>query len=180
MMPVPVIASPLADIENFKQSLHSLHEFNLETIVQGHGDILLRGEVTPSIEESIQYLNDVEALVDRLIADGAARRELLSPRYRRVRSVAASPWADSSRISTKRILSSSGKRPKLPRRGSLSQHNAQAPLKDFRSCPRFPSAGPLFVIHPSLSAGGTFKVRKNCVLTPTDGRKILRNKAELT
>ena len=54
MMPVPVIASPLADIELFKQSLHSLHEFNLETIVQGHGDILLRGEVTPSIEESIK------------------------------------------------------------------------------------------------------------------------------
>ena len=78
MMPVPVVASPLADIEKFKQSLHSLHEFNLETIVQGHGDILLRGEVTPSIEESIQYLNDVEKLVDRLVADGAARRELLS------------------------------------------------------------------------------------------------------
>ena len=78
MMPVPVIASPLADIEKFKQSLHSLHEFNLETIVQGHGDILLRGEVTPSIEDSIQYLNDVEELVDRLISNGAARRELLN------------------------------------------------------------------------------------------------------
>ena len=78
MMPVPVIASPLADIEKFKQSLHSLHEFNLETIVQGHGDILLRGEVTPSIEESIKYLNDIEVLVDHLLSEGATRRELLS------------------------------------------------------------------------------------------------------
>ena len=78
MMPVPVIASPLADIEKFKQSLHSLHEFNLETIVQGHGDILLRGEVTPSIEESIKYLNDVEELVERLLSEGATKRELLS------------------------------------------------------------------------------------------------------
>jgi cyclase len=78
MMPVPVIATPFADIEKFKQSLHSLHEFNLETIVQGHGDILLRGEVTPGIEESIQYLDDIESLVDRLIAEGATKRELLS------------------------------------------------------------------------------------------------------
>ncbi len=78
MMPVPVIATPFADIEKFKQSLHSLHEFNLETIVQGHGDILLRGEVTPSIEDSIQYLDDIQSLVDRLIAEGASKRELLS------------------------------------------------------------------------------------------------------
>ena len=78
MMPVPVIATPFADIGKFKQSLHSLHEFNLETIVQGHGDILLRGEVTPSIEESIKYLDDIESLVDRLVAEGATKRELLS------------------------------------------------------------------------------------------------------
>ena len=78
MMPVPVIATPFADIEEFKQSLHSLHEFNLETIVQGHGDILLRGEVTPSIEETIRYLDDIVALVERLVAKGASKRELLS------------------------------------------------------------------------------------------------------
>ncbi len=78
MMPVPVIATPLADVDKFRQSLHSLHEFNLETIVQGHGDILLRGEVTPGIEDSIQYLDDIESLVDRLYAEGATRQELLS------------------------------------------------------------------------------------------------------
>ena len=78
MMPVPVVATPFADIEKYKQSLHSLHEFNLETIVQGHGDILLRGEVTRGIEESIQYLNDIEALVERLMMEGATKTELLS------------------------------------------------------------------------------------------------------
>ena len=78
MMPVPVIATPFADIDKYKQSLHNLHEFNLETIVQGHGDILLRGEVTPSIEESIKYLDDIEALVERLMAEGATKSELLS------------------------------------------------------------------------------------------------------
>ena len=78
MMPVPVIATPFADLIEFRQSLHSLHEFNLETIVQGHGDILLRGEVTPSIEESIKYLDDIESLVDRLVAAGATKKELLT------------------------------------------------------------------------------------------------------
>ena len=77
MMPVPVIASPLASISEFKQSLFSLHEFNLETIVQGHGDILLRGEVTPGIEESIKYLDDIVELVERLVERGASRQELL-------------------------------------------------------------------------------------------------------
>ena len=78
MMPVPVIASPLADVNMFKQSLHSLHEFNLETIVQGHGDILLRGEVTPGIEDSIQYLDDIEELVERLRTEGASKQDLLT------------------------------------------------------------------------------------------------------
>ncbi|MYJ78730.1 MAG: hypothetical protein F4047_11450 [Caldilineaceae bacterium SB0670_bin_27] len=50
----------------------------METIVEGHGDILLRFEVTPSIEESIKYLNDVEELVERLLSEGATKRELLS------------------------------------------------------------------------------------------------------
>ena len=77
MMPVPVIATPFADIEKYKQSLHNLHEFNLETIVQGHGDILLRGEVTSSIEESIEYLNDIQALVARLMEEGATKADLL-------------------------------------------------------------------------------------------------------
>lgn len=77
MMPVPVIASPLASISEFKQSLFSLHEFNLETIVQGHGDILLRGEVTPGIEESIKYLDDIVELVERLVERGASKQELL-------------------------------------------------------------------------------------------------------
>lgn len=78
IMPVPVIASHFANIAEYKQSLHNLHEFNLEAIVQGHGDLLLRGEVTSSIEESIQYLNDIESRVERLIEEGAGKTELLS------------------------------------------------------------------------------------------------------
>lgn len=78
MMPAPLIATPFSDIEVYKQSLAHLHEYNLECIVQGHGDILLRGEVSSSIDASVQYLNDIEALVERLMAEGATKHDLLT------------------------------------------------------------------------------------------------------
>jgi glyoxylase-like metal-dependent hydrolase (beta-lactamase superfamily II) len=77
MMPVPMIATPFSDIEAFKQSLANLHDYNLECIVQGHGDILLRGEVSSSIDISLDYLHDIQALVDRLIAEGSTKHDLL-------------------------------------------------------------------------------------------------------
>ena len=77
MMPVPIIATPFADIEVYKRSLMNLHDYNLECIVQGHGDILLRGEVTSSIDANVQYLNDIQKLVDELMDEGATKHELL-------------------------------------------------------------------------------------------------------
>lgn len=76
MMSVPLIASPLSDIETFKQSLHNLYDYNLESIVQGHGEILLRGEVSSSIESSTTYLTEIQELVTRLMAEGHTRHEL--------------------------------------------------------------------------------------------------------
>jgi glyoxylase-like metal-dependent hydrolase (beta-lactamase superfamily II) len=77
MMPVPLIATPYSDVEAFKRSLLNLHDYNLECIVQGHGDILLRGEVTSSIDVSVKYLNDIQLLVQRLMAEGATKHDLL-------------------------------------------------------------------------------------------------------
>ncbi|MBK8050567.1 MAG: MBL fold metallo-hydrolase [Anaerolineales bacterium] len=77
MMPVPIIATPFADIEVYKRSLLNLHDYNLECIVQGHGDILLRGEVASSIDANVQYLNDIQKLVDDLMDEGATKHELL-------------------------------------------------------------------------------------------------------
>jgi glyoxylase-like metal-dependent hydrolase (beta-lactamase superfamily II) len=77
MMPVPLIATPYSDLEAFKRSLLNLHDYNLECIVQGHGDILLRGEVTSSIDISVKYLDDIQALVQRLMAEGATKHDLL-------------------------------------------------------------------------------------------------------
>jgi cyclase len=77
MMPVPLIATPYSDINAFKRSLLNLHDYNLECIVQGHGDILLRGEVTSSIDISVKYLDDIQVLVQRLMAEGATKHDLL-------------------------------------------------------------------------------------------------------
>ena len=77
MMPVPMIASPMADMNAFRRSLTNMYDYNVACIVQGHADILLRGEVTTSIESGVQYLNEIEQLVDQLIEQGATKHDLL-------------------------------------------------------------------------------------------------------
>lgn len=77
IMPVPYIASQSSNVDLYKRSLANLYEFNLESIVQGHGDILLRGEVTSSIDVSINYLNQIQALVERLLDEGATKHDLI-------------------------------------------------------------------------------------------------------
>jgi glyoxylase-like metal-dependent hydrolase (beta-lactamase superfamily II) len=77
MMPVPIISTSFANVEAYRRSLLNLHDYNLECIVQGHGDILLRGEVTSSIDANVNYLADIQALVDRLMDEGATKHDLL-------------------------------------------------------------------------------------------------------
>lgn len=59
MMHIPMITQPQCDIDTYTESLGKLHDLNLEVIVQGHGDILLRGEVTSSIDTTIRYLTSI-------------------------------------------------------------------------------------------------------------------------
>ena len=54
-MPIPYL--PDGDIEAMRAFYEGLRELTLENIVQGHGDIILRGEVEPSIEGNLEYLN---------------------------------------------------------------------------------------------------------------------------
>lgn len=77
IMAVPLISGPFSDIEAYKRSLSHLHEHNLEVIVQGHGEVLLRGEITSSIDSSSEYLDDIQATVDELMAEGATKHDLL-------------------------------------------------------------------------------------------------------
>jgi hypothetical protein len=46
--------------------------------VQGHGDVLLRGEVKTEIGTHLAYLDKIEAHVDAVIAKGLGKDALLS------------------------------------------------------------------------------------------------------
>lgn len=62
-MPIPhvVDGDPLV----MRQSLRKLHGLTLENVVQGHGAVILRGEVTSGIEEKIAYLDLIEEIVEK-------------------------------------------------------------------------------------------------------------------
>ena len=56
-MPIPYL--PDGNIDAMCNFYEGLRELTLENIVQGHGDIILRGEVEPSIDENLAYINMV-------------------------------------------------------------------------------------------------------------------------
>jgi len=74
VMPVPYFV--WGDRHEFKQSLRTLKEYNLESIVQGHGEVLLRGEIPGAIDSSIEYLETLEERVAKHIEKGKGRRTL--------------------------------------------------------------------------------------------------------
>jgi glyoxylase-like metal-dependent hydrolase (beta-lactamase superfamily II) len=65
VMPVPYFV--WGDREAFKKSLAFLKQYNLESVVQGHGEVLLRGEIPVALESSIYYLNIIEEKVAEVI-----------------------------------------------------------------------------------------------------------------
>lgn len=74
VMPVPYFV--WGDRHAFKESLHSLKEYNLESIVQGHGEVLLRGEIPIAIDSSVRYLELLEEKVAQIVEAGRGRRAL--------------------------------------------------------------------------------------------------------
>jgi len=74
VMPVPYFV--WGSRYDFKESLELLKGYNLESIVQGHGEVLLRGEIPRAIESSINYLDTLEERVREVIEMGKGRRAL--------------------------------------------------------------------------------------------------------
>ena len=65
VMPVPYFV--WGDRAQFINSLQKIMELNLECIVQGHGEVLLRGEIREHLNSSIRYLQAVFKKVARVI-----------------------------------------------------------------------------------------------------------------
>jgi glyoxylase-like metal-dependent hydrolase (beta-lactamase superfamily II) len=57
MMPVPFLVD--GDYDQMVDSLKRLPKMKLESLVQGHGDVILRGEVGTAVKENLAYLSAV-------------------------------------------------------------------------------------------------------------------------
>lgn len=68
MTPVPFFAD--GNWSDFVQSLKSIRDEPYESIVQGHGEVILRGEVQSRIDSDLAYLRAVRKKVDAVIDAG--------------------------------------------------------------------------------------------------------------
>jgi cyclase len=62
-MPLPYIVD--GDIDDLTASLKKISRLGLENIVQGHGDIVLRGEIDNFIKDNLAYLSNIRKAVRR-------------------------------------------------------------------------------------------------------------------
>lgn len=75
VMPVPYVVG--GDLDDMIQSLQAIKLKSLENLVQGHGEVLLRGEIEETLEANIGYLRKVDRLVRERIARGIPRTDIL-------------------------------------------------------------------------------------------------------
>jgi cyclase len=74
VMPVPYIAD--GDRLELKESLRAIAKLSLDNIVQGHGGVILRGEVKGTLRSSIAYLETIYEKVRQKVEAGAPREDL--------------------------------------------------------------------------------------------------------
>ncbi len=74
VMPVPYIVD--GDAPAMLKSLQSLKSMALENVVQGHGEIVLRGEINETINSSINYLNRMQNAVANAVRSDSVRETL--------------------------------------------------------------------------------------------------------
>jgi len=53
-MPLPYVVD--GDLEDISASIRKIGRMGLENIIQGHGDIILRGEIDAAVKENLNYL----------------------------------------------------------------------------------------------------------------------------
>lgn len=60
-MPLPYIVD--GDVDDMLASVKKIGRMGLENIIQGHGDIILRGEIDAAVKENLNYLNNIKKIV---------------------------------------------------------------------------------------------------------------------
>jgi cyclase len=72
--PVPFLAR--GNREELTRSLKRIKTLSLENIIQGHGGVLLRGEIEETVDGSVAYLRTIEKEVQSVIDRGLPRSAL--------------------------------------------------------------------------------------------------------
>lgn len=65
LMPIPLVTE--GDVDLSITSLEALKHLNLDYVVQGHGGVLLKGEIAEMIDSNINYLRKLKAKVSEAI-----------------------------------------------------------------------------------------------------------------
>jgi glyoxylase-like metal-dependent hydrolase (beta-lactamase superfamily II) len=76
VMPLPYIF--WGDRAALQETLRMIKEINLENIVQGHGEVLLKGEVDETLDASIAYLDCIYEKVKAKIATRTSKERLVN------------------------------------------------------------------------------------------------------
>lgn len=74
MMPLPHIVD--GDIDDMVRSLQVVPQLGLENVVQGHGEVVLRGEIDESVKSHLKYLEAIRRKVELAVKKGKPRESL--------------------------------------------------------------------------------------------------------
>lgn len=66
LMPIPYFVD--GSYDDFLSSLNELRNGNFENVIQGHGEVILRGEVEEKIQTDVDYLLTLKNAVDEALA----------------------------------------------------------------------------------------------------------------
>jgi glyoxylase-like metal-dependent hydrolase (beta-lactamase superfamily II) len=68
VMPVPTIFD--GSYDDLTRSLHDMLDLNLDSLVQGHGEVILRGEVKELLQNDLDYLSNIRQAVASVLDRG--------------------------------------------------------------------------------------------------------------
>jgi glyoxylase-like metal-dependent hydrolase (beta-lactamase superfamily II) len=75
MMPVPSVVD--GDVGAYRKSLKKIKGLEINNLVQGHGEVVLVGEVNKTVDASLGYLDAIEEKVRTAIESSEGRQPLL-------------------------------------------------------------------------------------------------------
>ena len=119
ILPVPYLDFPGGgSIEDLRRSLRSIEISGLENVVQGHGEVLLRGEIRSTIVSSLKYLDCIEQAVEKHVANHTPVESSAQDEHRAMREVTHSTQRHGPAPSPGQSLSS------LPGQNGRNSHEA--------------------------------------------------------